>query len=162
MPDVSYTVLIKDERAKQEEKKKIASTPNGSAEKKSDDNVKLPPQLRKVASVEFAVSVADTALSFRTSTVELRTGNSTYQARATAMHQSAKGIVNAGMTIFGVSAAFGPVGAVTAAVGIGANAMLQYAIETEQYRIRETVNTYEVQQANIRAGAYGNRGGSIR
>lgn len=162
MPDVSYTVVIKDERDTEEEKKKTASTPSGSADPKSDTNVKLPPQLRKVASIGFAINALDTVASFRINTVELRTGNSTYQARATAMHDIAKGVVNSGMTMLGAFAAFGPIGAAVAGVSMATTAMIQHAREVQQYNIRSAINSYEVELANIRAGAYGNRGGRDR
>lgn len=160
MPEVRYVIEIRGEQTA-ENKKTTASTPNGKTEKESWAVKKATDLFSVGAGYHYAKSAVTTAISFQNNTVALRTGNEKQQ-------ENIQQAYSVGMKLWGIAeSAFaglmlgGPAGAAVgagiAAVGTVVSTGVQMALQGAQIGLERQLESIGIQQANIRAGAGGDR-----
>lgn len=161
MADVTYQIIIKGEGNASESNANNTNAQKGSGVSttlKGDDAGGSP--VKKIAKTGFAVAsiAANKAVTTYINRVGVRTGNVTYQERLSYTYSTAKKAVGIAAMIGGGIATQNPMlvfAGVTSAVSWG----VDLAVAQEQINLQRAVEGIGISQANIRAGAGGDRSG---
>ena len=154
-----YIITIRDERAK-EKKQTTAKTMAGDTNDERGDQTSIPPSIAKIASFGYAVSVVDSYVSMALNTVDLRTGNSTFQQKVNFYHQSTRKALDIAANVVTAGSLFGAAGAVVAGLGLSVTGIVDMANNVNTYSMEKQLESYALEMTNIRAGTLGNRGGT--
>ena len=157
MPNVTYEIIIRSEdggggkgSGKSSPKSGVAKTPKG------DDaggfNGKKTAALIYAAAKQIGTRVATTYIN----KVGLRTGNITLQEKMSYDFSVANRAINIGSAVI-MGAATGDPIAVLAGVGSAVSWAVDIAVAQDQLNLQRAVENIGISQANIRAGAGGDR-----
>lgn len=156
MPDVNYVITIKSEVGEESSSpSRIApSSSGGGGSDESSSFASFGKKVSKLAPAAFALKMADLQITTHFNRVSLRTGNSLLQEKMQYKYEATKSLAMSAITGFAVG------GVVGAAVGVFTNVVnrvVNNEIQEENLRIASSVESIGIDQAMIRAGAYGNR-----
>ena len=155
----TYRVLIEAEGGGSESQKprSTAQTDGGNVKTERKEGKAI---VSKMAVAGFALGVVDTVASRYTQTVDIRTGNTTYQQKVNFVQSSAKKLASFGLSVAMGSAIAGLPGAIVGGVMNATMTALNYSNEINRFNIQRELEAYSISAQNIRAGALGNRGGA--
>ena len=136
-------------------KKAVADSPDGQSKQNA-----LAKKLGKFASPAFAIQAVKQVGAQHIGRIELNTGHATLQQRTAYAYSHLSSAIDAVTSIIGGAVVGGGYGAAAAAVGVGISMIAGVgSIVSKQIDISKqmTIEHYSIQQANIRAGAGGDR-----
>lgn len=153
-------ILLPDEEG---EKSAVAGSTNSNANSASPDPTfnRVMNASKKLISFSAAASTADKLISYRISTVNLRTGAAEYEQRLETIHSIGKDIVGAGAALVTGAKLGGRAGFAVALIGVaasGINKLINLAQKEQTLMIEQSLENVTQGMMNIRAGAGARRG----
>ncbi len=158
MPNVTYEIILKNETGggggstKKSGSKAVAKTPKGDDASGFNLDAKKIAKLSYVAARQIGNRVATTYIN----KVGLRTGNTTLQERMSYDLSVAKRALNIGTAVI-MGAVTGNPLAIAAGIGSAVSWGVDIAVAQDQLNLQRAVENIGISQANIRAGAGGDR-----
>lgn len=160
MPNITYEIIIRSEDGggsgtgggKGTPGKSVAKTPKG------DDASGFPISGKKLAAMGYVAAkrIGNRVATTYISRVGLRTGNATLQERMSYDLGVANRAIGIGTAIIGGAISGNPL-AVVAGIGSAVSWGIDIAVAQEQLNLQRAVENIGISQANIRAGAGGDR-----
>lgn len=163
MADVTYLITIRDETGKGSSEENnggvapaydganASGAPKGTS---GTDYAKKAKALGIVAVKKIAHRVATSYIN----QVGVRTGNTQFQEKLSYSYSCLERVLGIGTAIIGGAIAGNPL-AVLAGVGVAASWGVNIAVAQQQINLQRAVDDIGIAQANIRAGAGGDRSG---
>lgn len=170
-----YVITIRNESGGGTSDSPTATPTGGGAAGQQGEGLKEPTtrenlanmvkKVKGMAAVGFAVSVADSCISYEVNTVELRTGSRGLQERISWQYEIGKKSFSALSSLAMGALIGGPAGLAAAGVGVAMSAAMTaigYAQNQQTINIKKSLESETIALNYIRAGAGGDRIGRVQ